>query len=371
MDLFDQYSQIYYRRFKIQIIAVEDVILDAWAGATLRNNMLYAAEQIRIQKTHRSLREQIDTFPLENNHPLYKELRDGFPKGYILTDFSHTDVNDSVIFIHKDEIFSFSLLLIGRFDEYRYYFFEAIREMCERGIGKPLTPFRLLDIKENPASPVSLSDYIQQETKEKHSEITIQFHTPVILSRLKGKKNTQLSYQDKANRFPGFYQLTCSAFSRLQKLYALYIDPSACSPSLFDEMLMETYLEKAGLPLLQSANIQHISLTNTHKKGMKNEMPLAGYVGEQKYSGYFQQYMPLLRFMAELGVGNETVYGMGRYEVKESFTNRIDENQRMEVENEIKILGGLIRHEETDLYKQNQPKMLKLSQLIVRFLYSI
>jgi len=75
-------------------------------------------------------------------------------------------------------------------------------------------------------------------------------------------------------------------------------------------------LEKAGQPLLKSAAIQHINLQNTQKKGMKNEMPLAGYVGEQKYTGHFSEYLPLLKFMEKLGVGNETVYGMGRYEVE-------------------------------------------------------
>ena len=316
MNFLEVYSQIYYRRFDVHISANEDVIFDAWPGAVIRNNLLYAAEQIRIQKTDRSLREQIDVFPLEDNHPLYKELKDGFPKGYVLTNFSHA-MSDSSVFIRKDEEFSFSLLLVGCFDEYRYYFFEAIREMCERGIGKPPTPFRLLHISENPSSPVSLSDFLPHEIEEQPSEITIRFQTPIILYRLKEKKNTQLSYQDKCNRFPGLYQLIRSAFSRLQKLHALYVEPAAVSPELFEETLLETYLEKAGRPLLQSANIQHINLPNTQKKGMKNEMPLAGYIGEQKYIGYFHRYLPLLRFMGELGVGNEVVYGMGKVEVEE------------------------------------------------------
>ena len=315
MNHFEPYNQTFYHRFDIKVSAHENVTFDAWPGAVIRNNLLYAAEQIRIRKTGRSLREQIDTFPLEDDHPLYKELKEGFPKGYVLTDFSHAAMNNSAVFIRKEEEFTFSLLLIGRFNEYRYYFFEAIREMCERGIGKPMTPFRLSDITENPGSPVALSDFTRQEIEDKRSEITIRFRTPVILHRLKEKKNTQLSYQDKCNRFPGFYQLVRSAFYRLQKLHALYVEPTARSVVLFDETMMETYLEKAGRPLLQSANIQHINLPNTPKKGMKNEMPLAGYIGEQKYSGYFRQYLPLLKFMEELGVGNETVYGMGRYEV--------------------------------------------------------
>jgi len=324
MDLLKSYSQLHYHRYDIQMCANEDVIFDAWIGAIIRNNLLYAAEQISIQKISRSLREQIDTFPLNEDHPLYKSLKDGFPKGYVLTNFSHTNLTNPIISIRKDEVFSFSLLLIGCFNEYRYYFFEAIREMCERGIGKPLTPFRLFIMSENPESPVSLADFMNQETEKTSSEIIIRFRTPVILFRNKEKKNAQLSYQDKSNRFPGLYQLTRSAISRMQKIHALYIESSACSPSLFEEAILENYLEDAGRQLLKSANIHYVSLANTQKKGAKNEMPLAGYTGEQKYVGYFNQYLPLLRFMAELGVGNEVVYGMGRYELEEQhYSNRV------------------------------------------------
>ncbi|GHT12903.1 hypothetical protein FACS189426_17000 [Bacteroidia bacterium] len=328
------YGQIYYHRMEIRMIAAADVVFDAWPGSVVRNNLLYAADKIFVEERNMPLRELIDTFPLNVEHPLYKELREGFPKGYVLTDFSHSDLSSSVT-IKKNEIFSFSLLLIGRFNDYKSYFFQAIREMCSRGIGKPLTPFLLLDISEKSLSgesqivavaqtnlteelryPIRLADFIQEEESDEFSEITLRYKTPVILFRLKNKKNTQLSYQDKSNRFPGFYQLVRSAFFRLQKLYAVYVEPTTYTPALFEETVTETYLEKAGYPLLQSANIRYVSLQNTQKKEKVNEMPLSGYVGEQVYSGYFQKYLPLLKFMEGLGVGNETVYGMGRYEVE-------------------------------------------------------
>jgi 23S rRNA maturation mini-RNase III len=62
--------------------------------------------------------------------------------------------------------------------------------------------------------------------------------------------------------------------------------------------------------------MQYVTLQNTQKKEKVNDMPLAGYVGEQVYSGYFRKYPALLQFMAEVGVGNETVYGLGKYETK-------------------------------------------------------
>jgi hypothetical protein len=312
--ILDLYRNLSYNRYDVSMCAISDVAFDAWPGAIIRNNLLYAAEQIRIQKTNRTLREQIDHFPLLENHPLYRELKEGFPKGYVLTDFSHTAITGSSIVLRKDDIFTFSLLLIGNFNDYRFYFFEAIREMCERGIGKPLTPFLLSGIAELP--PVFLSDFMQTEHEINADELTIRFLTPVNLYRLSPKKNTQLSYQDKTNRFPSLYQLVRSSMLRLQKLYALYAGTTDDTASLIDEATMDSWLEKAGRLMLKSADIQHINLPNSQKKGKKNEMPLSGYVGEQKYAGYFQPYIPLLRFLAALGVGNETVYGLGQFKIE-------------------------------------------------------
>ncbi|MDR2680385.1 MAG: CRISPR system precrRNA processing endoribonuclease RAMP protein Cas6 [Tannerella sp.] len=334
-DFLELYGQCYYHRFEIRMIAADDIVFDAWTGAIIRNNLLYAADKVMLAKQSKTLREQIDTFPFKETHPLYKELKDGFPKGYVLTDFSHYDIQSSPVSIKKNEIFSFALILIGNFCEYKSYFFQAIRLMCERGLGKPQTPFLLLDIAEQSLSgesqimavaqtdlsqqllyPVRLTDFTQKDEPDEFSEILVRYLTPVMLFRLKNKKNTQLSYQDKCNRFPSFYQLTRSALFRLQKLYTIYISDEEYYPALYDSELIETYLENAGHLLLQSTNMQYITLKNTQKKGKVNDMPLAGYVGEQVYSGYFRKYPALLQFMAEMGVGNETVYGMGKYEVK-------------------------------------------------------
>lgn len=349
-SLLNFYENLFYNRYVVKLRATNDVIFNAWPGAIIRNNLLYATEQIRIQKTGLTLRDQIDTFPLKSEHPLYSELKEGFPKGYVLTDFSHFEASIPCGTIRKDEEFSFALLLIGQFNDYRFYFFEAIREMCKRGFGKPLTPFQLIDIEKCSLSPVSFSDFLQADVVRSFSMLTIRLITPTILHRLKGNKITQLSYQDKTNRFPGFYQLTRSLLSRMQKLYALYVAPSDCSSLPFAEEALESFLAKAGLPFLQAANITFKSLPNTLKKEKKNEMPLTGYIGEQTYAGYFEQYLPLLQFMSEVGVGNDTVYGLGRFEVSELFSaNRITEKQKNEVESEVKALETTLSPNEGDL----------------------
>jgi hypothetical protein len=389
-DFWEIYSQFYYHRFEIRMIATENVVFDAWTGAVIRNNLLYAADNVRIDNANQSLRECIDTFPLNETHPLYKELKDGFPKGYVLTDFSHFDLQSSSVSINKNEIFSFSLVLIGDFSEYKSYFFQAIRLMCERGIGKPLTPFILLDIAEQSLSgesqimavaqtdlseklqyPVRLADFIPDNEPDEFSEIVVRHITPVILFRLRSKKNTQLSYQDKCNRFPSFYQLVRSAFFRLQKLYAVYMSGDEYNPATFDSELIDACLEQAGYPLLQSVNMQYITLQNTQKKGKINEMPLAGYVGEQVYSGYFRKYLALLRFMEKTGAGNETVYGMGKYEVANGEESRKERQSFKKVSTLIVRFKNEIEYSETSEFRKEIMNILTETKRSHRYSYPL
>lgn len=327
----------YYHRLSIRIVATENTIWDAWPGAVIRNNLLFAAEQVFIEKEKRTLRDVINDFPLKDTHPLYKNLKDGFPKGYQISLLSHIHLEQSELRLSKGEIISFSLTLIGNMSNYYQYFVLAIRLMCEKGLGKPRHPFLLIDISEQSihdhpqvlsvgqtdlskelTSPVYLSDFTNTDIENSRSLITIQYTTPIILirPRSRSKKNTQLSYQDKCNQFPSFYQLLRSCLFRLLKLNIIYNSSEDNYPEIPDENSIESFLENAGHPILQSANIKYTTLKNTLKKECINTMPLAGYTGEQTYSGYFEEYLPLLKFMEGLSVGNETVYGMGRFEVE-------------------------------------------------------
>jgi hypothetical protein len=148
------------------------------------------------------------------------------------------------------------------------------------------------------------------------TSIEITYLTPVILFKPANKKDKSLSYQDKSNGFPSFYQLVRSAIYRMIKLQLLFTHPndSETAKLLMDEV--EDYIDYATKLSLVAADIQKVRLKNTLKKETENKMPLSGYIGKQRYEGYFNRFLPLLKFMEALGVGNEVVYGMGRYKVE-------------------------------------------------------
>lgn len=316
-------DQLFYHRLDICLSPMDDIRVDAWLGAVLRNNLMYAAESVEV-KAGCSLRNMIDTLPLPEEHPLYKELSGGFPKGFVLSLQSHMDTH----FIGKGEKILFSLVLVGSYTGYYDYFMEAIRKMCARGFGNPMVPLELIDIYEkhpyagnwqvavgyslklNPlCHPVKLSHFLQETQGVRGQEIGIRYETPTLLVNSRAKTNKEVSYQDKLNGFPSFYQLVRSVAFRVEKLAMLY----ACPDNIDFHSRIEADLGNAASLTLISASLNRTVLKRTAKKGRTERMPLPGYTGEVIFSGEFREYLPLLLFASDLGVGDNTVYGFGKY----------------------------------------------------------
>jgi hypothetical protein len=327
-------NQLFYHRLDVRIAAVQDTRLDAWPGAIIRNNLLYAAEQIRIEEKG-SLREKINQCPLNENHPLYKELVNGFPKGYVIALPDSCQPEEK---IKKGDTICFSIYLIGSLSDYYAAFIEAIQLMCKQGMGHPVVPFVLVDVCERALDgelhllrmgatdmsqklifPISYADFQSIQAHKDETVIEIEYLTPTILFKPVNKKNKSISFQDKSNGFPSAYQLVRSVLYRMFKLTILYVHPNDADIAKLLMDNIEEFIDYATNLSLVSADIQKVTLKNTLKKETENKMPLSGYVGIQRYEGYFNRFLPALRFMEALGIGNEVVYGMGRYKVEFSY----------------------------------------------------
>ncbi|MDR1791965.1 MAG: CRISPR system precrRNA processing endoribonuclease RAMP protein Cas6 [Bacteroidales bacterium] len=299
-------KELYCCEYEVNMVATHPVCFEAWVGAIVRNNIVYHLER------------HIDSCPL---------LKGGFPKGYVLTNFSHFSLDNDIIYLNKGQYFSFSLILIGVLNEYFSLFEEALQQMCVIGFGKnPQTSkptkvgFTDLNITKGDTFywTNSLSfEKAKEDTfyqNKKTIGLKIKFLTPTQLVRI-GKltrKETPLGSQAKANCFPSLYQIVHTAVCRLQNLYNIYINKRIEQISAVDD----NFMRNAAFAQLQSADLQFIKLKNTLKKETKNEQPLRGFIGEQIYEGYLQDYIPILQFMSKLGIGNETAYGLGNFEIE-------------------------------------------------------
>ena len=336
-EFLDLNESLYFHRFDIVVRSKKGAEFKAWVGAVIRNNFLYAADSVAVEShnTKLSLRELINKIPITESHPLFKEMSNGFPKGYYFAFPScRQSVNDSLI-LKKNETFTFSLYLVGNFTKYYTHVFKAIQLMCDNGFGHPKSTFLLesiyersddgelhIMVKENNKTasrllfPIIFSNFLSIQAHNDETTLCVDFLTPVNLFRKTEKKDRQLSYQDKCNGFPSFYQLIRSAAYRMAKMTILYIYPDKPDIGAVIMDCIEEYIEHAINMTLISIEIQHITLQNTPKKETENKMSLQGYMGRQVYKGYFNRYLPMLKFMEEMGVGHEVVYGLGRYKVE-------------------------------------------------------
>lgn len=324
-------NKLYYHHIEVRIAATFETNLAAWVGAILRNNLMYAAKQIYVMENV-SLQEQIDRCSLDENHPMYKDLIDGFPKGYLI---ALPDTYSNELRLDKGELLCFSIYLIGKMDTFYREFIQAIRLMCQRGIGHPMVPFTVVDICEKSLEgrihllslgsddlddtlvyPISYWDYYTTYTHLKKTHIEINYITPVMLFKHTIKKDTSVSFQDKSNGFPSFYQLIRSTVARMVKLTILYINPAETDVSDLTMDALSDWIDYSTNLTLLAVDMQKKTLKNTPKKEVDNKMPLCGYVGNQEFEGDFNRYLPMLKFMEALGVGSETVYGMGRFRIK-------------------------------------------------------
>jgi hypothetical protein len=297
-----------FLELEISISACDEAYVDGWLGAALRNNLLYAAEHVNVIGAV-SLRQVINLLPLRQDHPLYSEMKGGFPKGFGIALLSHGESVFSCR-LQKDETLRFSILLYGHFSEYKTAFVQAVENMCTRGIGKPMVPFRLESITEKPF--IRLSDFTNNKCKADECEITIRYTAPTNLYN--EYKNIQ-GHKDRQHEFPGFNQLVHSLSYRIAKLATLYTCPENKDFYPEIEAAIEPFAQYAVTVVLVSAQIQRIELCSTARKGTPDRVRFSGYTGTLTFTGHFNYYLPLLLFMQNIGAGSHTTYGLGRYRV--------------------------------------------------------
>ncbi len=327
-------KKLTYRRLDISISPKAAVKAEGWLGGLIRNNLLYAAEQVKTPEGD-SLLAVLDRFPLPDSHPLTAILRGGFPKSFAIAVLSPADMLSSPLRLQEGETIVFSLVLIGQAGRYYKEFIEAVRLMCSRGIGTPQTPLELHDICERDGwgrsnriavghlneiaplrFPVCLEDYQEEKFGRKEKVVRLRFRSPMLLAVPSKKKDRTSSYQDKMNAFPSFYQFVRSAVYRCIRLSALYACPG--ETGLYEKAMeeMDAYLEAAASALLMKANIRWVRIPGPRRNDGRPPMLFSGYVGELVFVGDFSVYVPFLSFMQALGNGNDTVYGLGQFQIE-------------------------------------------------------
>lgn len=328
------FSNLFYHSFSIRIKAKKSTTLSI-PMYELRNNFLFASTKIKLSE-EMTLSEKLHQFNLDNEHPLYKELKDGFPPGFIFTAYPlqqpFSFIRDNILICPTDGTLKLKLILIGKTIQYFRSFIEAIKLMCETGFGHPVTQFDLLDIYENypngkarfvlnkqqelfdPALSVGYSLF--NDLKYNQSQLSFVFETPTLLFR-RNKMNAhkeQPGVNEQNNGFFSFYHIMKSIVERAIKLSVLY-----CGVRVEDYLLekeeISGFLQQACTLQLISCNIEKVLLPPVLQKNRKDRIELEGYKGIITFSGLFNCYVPLLNYFEELHIGKDISYGLGKYTI--------------------------------------------------------
>lgn len=327
-------TDLNFHELEICISATQNVEIDGWLGAVLRNNLIFAAEKTIICKTI-SLRNIINIPPISETHPLHSKLKGGFPKGYVINLLSHQKAT-SRSSLKLGETVRFSIVLFGNFSRYYIEFILAIEQMCKNGLGHPKTPFRLKMISERQSNgidyiwpenwqkslpslqtPIRITDFMNNKFKNEENEIEIHYPIPLNLYNNTFKKKN-FGEPERMNGFPSFYQFIRSLADRMIKLTALYIYPDNPSFCINADARINSFIEYAASVTLSSAQLKQVHLYSTPKAGTSDRLRFTGFTGKVSYCGFFNYYIPLLLFSQHIGAGYNTVYGLGQYEIKKS-----------------------------------------------------
>ena len=299
-------DRVSYCRIKVRFFSGTDVRMDYWIGAVLRNRFLYAADSIvNIQGI--SLRQIIDTLPLPENHFLYRQLKGGFPKGFLIN-CSGLPISASGFTLRANYVYSFSVVLIGKHADYKQMYIDALRKMMLSGFGHPAVPMTIVDIAEEAEGKNDI--YVADNGG---GTLKLLFRTPVSLMH-QVQCNSSNGFQDKLNGFPSLYQFIRSLSYRNTTLYLLYMDDGAfISKEEMDDMI-GCYIAPAGQSILLNADLKYVNRHSTPKEGEKSVYSMGGYIGKLLFVNVPFSYRRLLDTGSVTGVGDNINYGFGQFD---------------------------------------------------------
>lgn len=319
-----------YHRLQVRFFAQADVSLDAWVGAVLRNNFLAQATEVTDSRGV-SLLQHLNTLPISQSHPNWPSLQGGFPKA-MWFDCRDIPVANRSRYLFANQIYTFTIVLASSFVSFFPQIMEALDRTFQKGFGHPVVPLSLVDVTESdeenqtrlcyqpkvgivcwPVAPVRLSNFCLASNAPADATIQLDLLTPVNLFRQRAKKVTELSYQDKLNGFPSFYQFMRSLVYRVNTLDLLYGEQPG--EGVWSEVEIDQFLQATSLAQLEQANVKSKKVRGTPKEGKNHLYVMEGYQGQLVWRQVSSLYLPLLAFGTGLLVGNQVQYGLGAYTV--------------------------------------------------------
>lgn len=227
---------------------------------------------------------------------------------------------DSKIIYTFSDRFSFRLVLIGSIADYFPYFIVVFRELGNLGMGVNRGKFRIDSVESlDPVSGQATRIYscndnlvraermelgaaqIAESMKAMNPEsMTLEFLSP-----------TKLIFKEKEVHEPEFHHIFKRLRDRISSLLHFYCGAATTEQHRELFRLLGELSEKIQITRSNLRREENFRLTRR-----KEHHPLSGFTGAISFSGDLRPFLPFLVAGQWIGVGKNTVFGNGWYELK-------------------------------------------------------
>lgn len=217
------------------------------------------------------------------------------------------------------------IILYGAAIDYFMIVFAALDHLGEfMGLGKQRGRFRIDCIRQLTTHGAKLIYSNRQWLGQAQAMQAEQFFTdtPVSPSRIRLNHSTRLRLKadnELLHAAPPFNLLLNRLLGRINSLATLYCGGSIISPEQKQHLLN----------LAETVQIEHSTLQwhdwQRHSQRTHSTMPFGGLLGETIYRGELAPFIPWLTLGQWVGVGGETSFGLGLYELTYSQCSEDDE----------------------------------------------
>jgi hypothetical protein len=216
----------------------------------------------------------------------------------------------------QGEPFNFSLLLFGQANDYLPYFIYALEQMGQLGIGRQRDNSRarfllsavmagddtLYDSRERSlkggsfAEELVIPDIADADCPSKCESLELTLLTPL-----------RLKYENRLEAALPFHVLIRAALRRISSLCQYY---GAGEPALDYRGLVE----RARRVSVDRSSL-HWFDWKRYSNRQDQSMLMGGLIGDIRYSGPLDEFLPLLRFCEKTHLGKQTSFGLGKITV--------------------------------------------------------
>lgn len=306
-------------KFVVRARAVEDLILPAYKGSTLRGGFGHALKRVTCALRNQTcgqclLRERcVYIYLFETPPPKGAEMMRLYPAAP--HPFVIEPPDDGSRTIGRGELLEFGLVLVGNAVEYLSYFICAFTALGNRGLGKGRAKFHLEEVLGvngtdrttvyehtnqllQPVCLLSSANRIKNlsEILEKESKLTLHFVTPV-----------RIKWAGHLVQKPEFHHLIRSLLRRISSLSYFH-----CNKKL--ELDFRGLIQQALGMERVCEDVDWCDLER-YSTRQKQRMKLGGFIGSATYAGDLAKFLPLLALGEVLHVGKAAGFGLGRYRI--------------------------------------------------------